>query len=44
MSHALPHRLELPYRHYQLVLSLYLHQLESHQLSLNKGILSYSLT
>ena len=35
-SHALPHCLELPYWHYQLVLSWYLHQQESHQLSLNK--------
>ena len=33
---ALPHCLGLPYWHYQLVLSLYLHQLESHQLSLHK--------
>ena len=36
MSHALPHCLGLPYWHYQLVLSLYLHQLESHQLSFKK--------
>ena len=35
-SHALPHCMELPYWHYQLVLSWYLHQPESHQLSLNK--------
>ena len=35
-SHALPHCLELPYWHYQLVLTWYLHQPESHQLSLNK--------
>ena len=35
-SLPLPHCLELPYCHYQLVLSWYLHQLESHQLSLNK--------
>ena len=40
---ALPHCLGLPYWHYQLVLSLYLHQLESHQLSLHKW-LSYLLT
>ena len=39
---ALPHCLELPYWHYQLVLSWYLHQPESHQLSLHK--VSYSLT
>ena len=31
---ALPHCLELPYWHYQLVLSWYLHQPESHKLSL----------
>ena len=31
-SHALPHCLELSYWHYQLVLSWYLHQPESHQL------------
>ena len=35
-SHALPHCLELPYWHYQLVLTWYLHQPESHQLSLLK--------
>merc|ERR1711894_543884 len=39
-SHTLPHCHGLPYWHYQLVLSLYLHQLESHQLSLHKGIVS----
>ena len=33
---ALPDCLELPYWHYQLVLSWYLHQPESHQLSLHK--------
>ena len=33
---ALPHYLGMPYWHYQLVLSLYLHQPESHQLSLHK--------
>merc|ERR1719458_2201228 len=33
---ALPHCLGLPYWHYQLVLSWYLHQPESHQLSLHK--------
>ena len=33
---ALPHSLELSYWHYQLVLSWYLHQPESHKLSLNK--------
>ena len=32
-SHALPHCLGLPFWHYQLVLTWYLHQLESHQLS-----------
>ena len=41
-SHALPHCLGLPFWHYQLVLSLYLHQLESHQLSLHK--VSHSLS
>ena len=35
-SHALPHCLGLPYWHYQLVLSLYLHQLESHLLRVKK--------
>ena len=35
---ALPHCLGLPYWHYQLVLSWYPHQPESHQLSLHKGI------
>ena len=33
---AVSHCLELPYWHYQLVLSWYLHQPESHQLSLQK--------
>ena len=33
---AVPHCLELPYWHYQLVLSWYLHQPESHQLSVKK--------
>ena len=33
---ALPHCFGLPYWHYQLVLSWYLHQPESHQLSLQK--------
>ena len=33
-SHALPDCLGLPYWHYQLVLTWYLHQPESHQLSL----------
>ena len=33
VSLALPHCLGMPYRHYQLVLSWYLHQPESHQLS-----------
>ena len=33
VSLALPHCLGMPYWHYQLVLSLYLHQPESHQLS-----------
>ena len=37
-SLALPHCLGLPYWHYQLVLSLYLHQLELHQLSLHKAL------
>ena len=37
-SLALPHCLGLPYWHYLLVLSWYLHQPESHQLSLQKGI------
>ena len=32
-SHVLPHCLELPFWHYHLVLSWYLHQPESHQLS-----------
>ena len=32
----LPHCLGMPYWHYQLVLSLYLHQPESHQFSLHK--------
>ena len=41
-SHALPHCLELPYWHYQLVLTWYLHQPESHQLSFTK--VSYSRT
>ena len=35
---TLPHCLGLPYWHYQLVLSLYLHQLESHQLILHKWL------
>ena len=36
---ALPHYcLELPYWHYQLVLSWYQHQPESHQLSFQKGV------
>ena len=35
-SHVLPHFLGMPYWHYQLVLSLYLHQPESHQLSFTK--------
>ena len=39
---ALPHCLELPHWHYQLVLSWYPHQPESHQLSLNK--VAHSLT
>ena len=38
-SLALPHCLGLPYWHYQLVLSWYLHQLESHQLSWTKHLL-----
>ena len=36
VSLALPNSLGLPYWHYQLVLSWYLHQPESHKLSLNK--------
>ena len=36
-SLELPHCLGLPYLHYQLVLSLYLHQLESHQ-KFQKGV------
>ena len=32
----MPHCLGLPYWHYQLVLTWYLHQPESHQLSFNK--------
>ena len=35
---ALPHCLGLPYWHYQLVLSWYLHRPESHQFSLHKGL------
>ena len=38
VSLALPHCLGMLYWHYQLVLSLYLHQSESHQLSLQKGL------
>ena len=38
VSLALPHCLGMPYWHYQLVLSLYLHQPESHQFSLQKGV------
>ena len=41
-SLALPHCLGLPYWHYQLVLSLYLHQPESHQFSLQKVLDSVS--
>ena len=37
-SLALPHCLGLPYWHYQLVLSWYLHQPESHQLNLVQGL------
>ena len=37
VSLALPHCLGMPHWHYQLVLSLYLHHPESHQLSLHKG-------
>ena len=36
---ALPHCLGMPYWHHQLVLSWYLHQPESHQLSLKKVLL-----
>ena len=35
---ALPHCLWFSYQYHQLVLSCYLHQPESHQLSLHKGI------
>ena len=35
-SHALPDCLGLPYWHYQLVLTWYLHQPTSHQLTFNK--------
>ena len=35
-SLGLPHCVGMPYWHYQLVLSWYLHQPESHQLSLQK--------
>ena len=38
VSLALPHCLGVPYWHYQLVLSWYIHQPESHQLSLKKGL------
>ena len=38
VSLALPHCNGMPYWHYQLVLSLYLHQPESHQFSLQKGL------
>ena len=41
-SHALPDCLGLPYWHYQLVLTWYLHQPESHQLSFKN--VSYVLT
>ena len=37
VSHALPHCLGMPYLQYLLVLHWYLHQPESHQLSLHKG-------
>ena len=43
VSLALPHCLGMPYWHYQLVLSLYLHQPESHQFSLHKVLESLSL-
>ena len=36
VSLALPHCLGMPFWHYQLVLSLYLHQQESHHLSFKK--------
>ena len=38
-SLPLPHCLELPYWYYQFVLSWYLQQQESHQFSLQKGLL-----
>ena len=44
VSLVLPHCLGLPFWHYQLVLSLYLHQPESHQLSLQKVSHSVSET
>ena len=37
-SLALPHCVGMPYWHYQLVLGWYLHQPESHQLSLQKFV------
>ena len=37
VSHTLPHCLGMLYLHDQLVLSLYIHQPESHQLSLQQG-------
>ena len=43
VSLALPHCLGMPFWHYQLLLSLYLHQLESHKLSFNKVTHSLSL-
>ena len=42
-SHALPDCLGLPYWHYQLVLTWYLHQPESHQLSL-QNVLEWETT
>ena len=38
-SHALPDCLVLPYWHYHLVLTWYLHQPESHQLSLQQRLI-----
>ena len=39
VSLALPHCLVMPYWHFQLALSLYLHQLKSGQLSFKTGVL-----
>ena len=39
VSLALPHCFGMSYWHHQLVLGWYLHQQESHQLSLQQGVL-----